>query len=129
MTSIPRMSRMVKHLFEHDSVELARAAGLRQRNLTFVQLAFILVLDWWNDLKRVELGNLCCSDRIGLEPAASHWVSTQVVRRVFGGLEPRSSEDQPSFLPVDAMRKRTRGKGKQEGIQWQQSQPQPSDRS
>src|SRR5436305_15093362 len=62
MTSIPRMSRMVKHLFEHDSVELARVEGLRQRNLTFVQLAFTLVLDWWNDLKRVELGNLCCSD-------------------------------------------------------------------
>src|SRR5438270_8044072 len=47
MTSIARMSRMVKQLFEHDSVELARAAGLRQRKLTFVQLAFILVLGWW----------------------------------------------------------------------------------
>lgn len=47
MTSIPRMSRMLKQLFEHDSVELARAAGLRQRKLTFVQLAFILVLGWW----------------------------------------------------------------------------------
>jgi len=30
MTSIPRMSRMLKQLFEHESVELARAAGLRQ---------------------------------------------------------------------------------------------------
>ena len=47
MTSIPRMSRMMKQLFEHDSVELARAAGLRQRKLTFVQVAFILVLGWW----------------------------------------------------------------------------------
>jgi hypothetical protein len=47
MTSIPRMSRMVKQLFEHDSVELARAAGLRQRKLTFVQVALILVLGWW----------------------------------------------------------------------------------
>jgi len=47
MTSIARMSRMVKQLFEHDSVELAHAAGLRQRNLTFVQLACILVLGWW----------------------------------------------------------------------------------
>ena len=47
MTSIPRMSCMLKQLFEHDSVELARAAGLRQRKLTFVQLALILVLGWW----------------------------------------------------------------------------------
>jgi hypothetical protein len=47
MTSRARMSRMVKQLFEHDSVELARAAGLRQRKLTFVQVAFILVLGWW----------------------------------------------------------------------------------
>src|SRR5438876_8143469 len=47
MTSIARMSRMMKQLFEHDSVELARAAGLRQRKLTFVQLALILVLGWW----------------------------------------------------------------------------------
>ncbi len=47
MTSIARMNRMVKQLFEHDSVELAHAAGLRQRNLTFVQLACILVLGWW----------------------------------------------------------------------------------
>jgi hypothetical protein len=46
---------------------------------------------------------LYCPDRIGLEPAASHWVSTQVVRRVFCGLEPRSSEDQTSFLPVYAI--------------------------
>src|SRR5260370_35738866 len=47
MTSIARMSRMVKQLFEYDSLELARAAGLRQRKLTFVQLALILVLGWW----------------------------------------------------------------------------------
>src|SRR5438105_4188470 len=47
MTSIARMNRMVKQLFEHDSVELGHAAGLRQRKLTFVQLACILVLGWW----------------------------------------------------------------------------------
>jgi hypothetical protein len=47
MTSIARMSRMVKHLFEHDAVDLARAVGMRQRKLTFVQLALILVLGWW----------------------------------------------------------------------------------
>src|SRR5260370_4772106 len=49
MTSIARMSRMVKQLFEYDSLELARAAGLRQRKLTFVQLALILVLGWWKE--------------------------------------------------------------------------------
>jgi hypothetical protein len=47
MTSIARMSQTLKQLFEHDSVELARAAGLRQRQLTFMQLALILVLGWW----------------------------------------------------------------------------------
>ncbi len=47
MTSIARMSRILKQLFEHDSVELAREGGLRQRKLTFTQLAFILVLGWW----------------------------------------------------------------------------------
>ncbi len=47
MTSIPRMSRMMKQLFEHDAVELARAAGMRQRKLSFMQLALILVLGWW----------------------------------------------------------------------------------
>src|SRR5438876_1500674 len=47
MTSIARMSRMMKQLFEHESVELARASGLRQRKLTFMQLALILVLGWW----------------------------------------------------------------------------------
>src|SRR5947209_12946459 len=47
MTSIPRMSRMMKQLFEHDAVELARVAGMRQRKLSFMQLALILVLGWW----------------------------------------------------------------------------------
>ena len=37
------MSRMMKQLFEHDAVELARAAGMRQRKLSFMQLALILV--------------------------------------------------------------------------------------
>jgi Transposase DDE domain len=47
MTSIPRVSRTVKQLFEQDAVELARQAGLRQRRLSFTQLALILVLGWW----------------------------------------------------------------------------------
>jgi hypothetical protein len=38
---------MMKQLFEHDAVELARAAGMRQRKLSFMQLALILVLGWW----------------------------------------------------------------------------------
>lgn len=47
MTSIPRVSCLMNQLFEHDAPELARQAGLRQRTLTFVQLALILVLGWW----------------------------------------------------------------------------------
>jgi hypothetical protein len=41
------VSRTVKQLFEQDAVELARQAGLRQRRLSFTQLALILVLGWW----------------------------------------------------------------------------------
>src|SRR5260370_7414413 len=41
------MSSILKQLFKHDSVELAREGVLRQRKLTFTQLAFILVLGWW----------------------------------------------------------------------------------
>ncbi len=47
MTSIPRVSGMMKQLFEQDAVELARQAGLRQRSMSFTQLALILVLGWW----------------------------------------------------------------------------------
>lgn len=47
MTSIPRLSRTMKQLFEHDAPEVARQAGLRQRRLSFVQVALILVLGWW----------------------------------------------------------------------------------
>ena len=47
MTSIPRVSRIVKQLFEQDAPELARQAGLRQRSMSFTHLALILVLGWW----------------------------------------------------------------------------------
>jgi hypothetical protein len=47
MTSIPRMSKTLTHLFEHEAAELAREAGLRQRSMTFAQLAYVLVLGWW----------------------------------------------------------------------------------
>ncbi len=47
MTSIPRVSHIMEQLFGPDAVELARQAGLRQRTLSFTQLALILVLGWW----------------------------------------------------------------------------------
>jgi len=47
MTSIPQVSRMLKTLFEEDAVELGKQAGLRQRTMTFTQLAWLLVLGWW----------------------------------------------------------------------------------
>lgn len=47
MTSIACLSRTMKQLFEHDAPELARASGMRQRKLSFVSLALILVLGWW----------------------------------------------------------------------------------
>lgn len=47
MMSIARMSRTLTTLFEHDAVELAHQAGLRQRTMSFPQLAWLLVLGWW----------------------------------------------------------------------------------
>lgn len=47
MTSIPQVCRTLKTLFEQEAVELAHQAGLRQRNMTFTQLAYVLVLGWW----------------------------------------------------------------------------------
>lgn len=47
MTSIPQVSRMLKTLFEEDAVELGKQAGLRQRTMSFTQLAWLLVLGWW----------------------------------------------------------------------------------
>ncbi len=47
MMSIARMSRTLTSLFEHEAVELAQQAGLRQRTMRFPQLAWLLVLGWW----------------------------------------------------------------------------------
>ncbi len=47
MTSIARVSRTLRTLFEHDAVELGKHYGLRQRTMTFTQLAYVLVLGWW----------------------------------------------------------------------------------
>lgn len=47
MTSIPRMSKILTHLFEEEATELAKAAGMRERTIRFSQLAYLLVLGWW----------------------------------------------------------------------------------
>ncbi len=47
MTSIPQVSRMLRTLFEEDAVELGKQAGMRQRTISFTQLAWLLVLGWW----------------------------------------------------------------------------------
>src|SRR2546423_14767683 len=47
MTCLPRMTPLINHFFEHDRLDLPRAAGLRHRKLTCVQVAFIRVLGWW----------------------------------------------------------------------------------
>jgi len=41
------MSRTLTTLFEQEAVELAKQAGLRQRTMRFAQLAWLLVLGWW----------------------------------------------------------------------------------
>src|SRR2546425_152217 len=47
MMSIARMSRTLRTVFEQDAVTLAKQAGLRQRTMTFTQLAYLLILGWW----------------------------------------------------------------------------------
>src|SRR5207245_11380298 len=47
MMSIARMSRTLCTVLDQDGVELARQAGLRQRTMSFTQLAYLLVLGWW----------------------------------------------------------------------------------
>ena len=54
MTSRARMSRILITLFEHEAVDLAKRAGLRQRTMRFPQLAWLLVLGWW---KQPEAGS------------------------------------------------------------------------
>ncbi|MBV9257032.1 MAG: IS4 family transposase [Ktedonobacteraceae bacterium] len=48
MTSIPRMNKILTHLFEDDAPKLGRQAGMRERTMRFSQLAYVLVLGWWS---------------------------------------------------------------------------------
>ncbi len=47
MTSIPRMSKTMTHLFQEEAAELARQAGMRERTIRFSLLAMLVVLGWW----------------------------------------------------------------------------------
>lgn len=47
MCSIPRLSHMLRQLFEEQAPELARRCGLRQRTIPLATLAYVLVLGWW----------------------------------------------------------------------------------
>lgn len=47
MRSIAHVSQALKQVFERDAPALAQAYRLRQRHLSFAQLAYLLVLGWW----------------------------------------------------------------------------------
>ncbi len=47
MSSIPRVCRAMKQLFEQEAPVLARQCGLRQRSIPLATLAYVLVLGWW----------------------------------------------------------------------------------
>jgi hypothetical protein len=48
MLSIARVNSRLKHLFEQDAPELAKQMGMRERTISFTQLAWLLVLGWWS---------------------------------------------------------------------------------
>ena len=48
MESIPRLNARMKQVFEQEAVDLAREAGLRQRNIPLSKLALVLVMGWWH---------------------------------------------------------------------------------
>ncbi len=48
MTNIAQVCHSLRTLFEQEAVGLARRAGLRERNIPFARLAYVLVLGWWN---------------------------------------------------------------------------------
>ena len=48
MLSISRVTRQLKQLFEQDAPELAKHMGMRERTMSFTQLALLLVLGWWS---------------------------------------------------------------------------------
>jgi hypothetical protein len=47
MSSIADVCQAMKTLFEQEAPRLAREAGLRERSIPFVSLAYLLVLGWW----------------------------------------------------------------------------------
>jgi Transposase DDE domain len=47
MASIAQVSRELRRLFEEEAGPLARREGLRERGMRFAQLAYLLVLGWW----------------------------------------------------------------------------------
>jgi len=47
MISVTYVHRLVKRLFEEDAPRLARQMGMRQKKLSFTQVALLLVLGWW----------------------------------------------------------------------------------
>jgi hypothetical protein len=46
VTSIQQMSEQMQTLFEQDAVELGKQAGMRERTMSFSQLAMLLILGW-----------------------------------------------------------------------------------
>jgi hypothetical protein len=51
MLSITQVNARLKHLFEDDAPELAHQVGMRERTISFTQLALLLVLGWWSHPK------------------------------------------------------------------------------
>lgn len=47
MNSVAYVHRLVKRLFEEDAPRLARQVGMRQREVSFTNLALLVVLGWW----------------------------------------------------------------------------------
>ena len=47
MSSIAQVSRALRTVFEEEAGSLARQHGLRERRIRFCELAYLLVLGWW----------------------------------------------------------------------------------
>lgn len=48
MSSIPEVCHAMKVVFEREAPALGRAAGLRERGISHVKLAYLFVLGWWH---------------------------------------------------------------------------------
>ncbi|MGI9060883.1 MAG: hypothetical protein ACR2H5_20145, partial [Ktedonobacteraceae bacterium] len=46
--SIAQVNQQLKQLFEHDAPELAKQMGMRERTISFAQLALLFVMGWWS---------------------------------------------------------------------------------